>query len=132
LTLPQVISLTDQAATLGCRIFALTGGEPLVHPQFAAIIDHLLTNKDNHVAVLTNGMLLHRFAKELQHWPKTNFHLQISIDGLEKEHDSLRRQGAFNKLVKELHFLHQHNIPFTLSMCVTDANVVAHCTAGQH
>ena len=67
LSLQQVVSLTDQAANLGCRIFALTGGEPLVHPQFTAIIDHLLASKDNHVAVLTNGMLLHRFGKELQH-----------------------------------------------------------------
>jgi len=124
LSLQQVVSLTDQVANLGCRIFALTGGEPLVHPQFTAIVDHLLASKDNHVAVLTNGMLLHRFGKELQHWPKTNFHLQISIDGLEKEHDHLRGEGAFNKLMQELHFLHQQNIAFTLSMCVTEANVL--------
>lgn len=123
LSLQQVVSLTNQAADLGCTIFALTGGEPLVHPQFTKIIDHLLANEDNHVAVLTNGMLLHRLTKELQHWPKTNFHLQISIDGLEKEHDRLRGQGSFNKLLQELHFLQQQNMPYTLSMCVTEANV---------
>ncbi|HIE07065.1 MAG TPA: methyltransferase domain-containing protein [Desulfarculaceae bacterium] len=123
LSLQQIISLTDQAASLGCRVFALTGGEPLVHPQFSLVIDHLLANKDHHVAVLTNGMLWHRFEKELQYWPKNNLHLQISIDGLEEEHDRLRGEGSFKKLRHELNFLRQQNMPFTLSMCVTKSNV---------
>ena len=123
LSLSQVAFLADQAAALGCRIFALTGGEPLTHPQFSAIVDHLLADDDHHLAVLTNGVLLHRFKKELLRWPTTNFHLQISIDGLKKEHDTLRGQGAFDTLMRELHFLHRRHIPFTLSMCVTDANV---------
>ncbi len=123
LSLAEIISLTDQAANLGCRVFALTGGEPLVHPQFAAIIDHLLADPERHVAVLTNGMLWHNFTKELKSWPKDNLHLQISIDGLEKEHDHLRGAGSFKKLGHEFHLLRQQNMPFTLSMCVTESNV---------
>ena len=31
----RVLALADEAAALGCRVFALTGGEPLVHPEFS-------------------------------------------------------------------------------------------------
>ena len=119
----QIFPLADEAAALGCRVFALTGGEPLVHPHFAAIVNHLLSGPEIHVAVLTNGMLLRRYADDLAHWPATNFHLQISIDGIGATHDRFRGQGAFDRLMEELLWLNSQSIPFTLSMCVTDDNL---------
>jgi len=87
LSIEQIIPLADEAAALGCQVFALTGGEPLVHPHFATIVNHLLSGPEIHVAVLTNVILLRRYADDLSHWPATNFHLQISIDGIGATHD---------------------------------------------
>ena len=58
----RVLALADEAAALGCRVFALTGGEPLVHPEFPQIVNHLLRYDNSHVVVLTNGLLLQHYA----------------------------------------------------------------------
>jgi MoaA/NifB/PqqE/SkfB family radical SAM enzyme/SAM-dependent methyltransferase len=119
----KVLAIADQAAALGCRVFALTGGEPFVHPEFPAIVDGLLAHESSHVAVLTNGTLLRRHAKALRRWPDKAFHLQISVDGLRENHDRIRGEGAFDRLGETLGWLKGEGIPYTLSMCVVKENV---------
>ena len=120
---PQVLSLAREAAALGCRVFALTGGEPLVHPDFARIVEHLLTLANSHVVVLTNGLNLMDYAKAISGWPQDRFHLQISVDGSPPYHDRLRGPGAYQALIKQLEWLRRQNRTFTLAMCVQAGNV---------
>lgn len=120
---PRVLALADEAAALGCRVFALTGGEPLVHPDFAGIVGHLLGYDNCHVAVLTNGLLLSQYAREMEGWPPERFHLQISLDGSPEPHDQMRGSGAYKALITQLEWLHRQQRTFTLSMCVDAANV---------
>jgi MoaA/NifB/PqqE/SkfB family radical SAM enzyme/SAM-dependent methyltransferase len=117
-----VFHVADEAHELGCRVFALTGGEPFVHPAFTSIINKLLLYPDTHVVVLTNGMNIQRQLKD-QQWDFDRFHLQISLDGLRENHDRTRGSGAFDKLSSTLHELTSAIIPFTLSMCVDSKNV---------
>jgi len=119
----RILELAAQAQDLGCRVFALTGGEPLVHPEFEAIVDSLLGYKDAHVVVLTNGTLLKDYARALARWPADRFHLQISVDGLGQNHDRIRGRGAFEALAPQLAWLKSRDLAFTLSMCVTAENV---------
>ena len=119
----RVREIASQAATLGCRVFALTGGEPLVHPDFESIVESLLGYDDAHVVVLTNGTLLRNYAGALARWPADRLHLQISVDGLGPRHDRVRGQGAFETLAFQLAWLKSRNLAFTLSMCVTAENV---------
>jgi MoaA/NifB/PqqE/SkfB family radical SAM enzyme/SAM-dependent methyltransferase len=118
----EIIRRVDEASALGCRVFALTGGEPFVHPQFDTIVRHILADPSHHVAVLTNGMTLSRQLAEVD-WDRQRFHLQISVDGLPERHDSLRGAGMFARLQQQLDWLRQHQFPFTLSMCVEQDNV---------
>jgi len=117
----RVLEIAGQAVDLGCTVFALTGGEPLVHEEFEAIVDGLLAFEGCHVAVLTNGNLLRRHAGALDRWPWDRFHLQVSIDGLGPSHDALRGEHAFKKLTEQLRWLDSRGFPFTASMCVTRA-----------
>ncbi len=119
----RVLSLAAQARALGARIFALTGGEPFVHPEFPAIIDHLLDYAEAHVVVLTNALLLPRHAEGLARWPGNRLHLQISLDGSEAQHDRIRGAGSFAALAEVLRWLREGGRTFTLSMCVTRENV---------
>jgi MoaA/NifB/PqqE/SkfB family radical SAM enzyme/SAM-dependent methyltransferase len=119
----SIRELAVQARDLGCRVFALTGGEPLVHPEFAAIVDFLLADAAAHVVVLSNGTLVRDYAAALRRWPRERFHLQISVDGLGTNHDSMRGRGAFAALQDNLAWLRAQNLAFTLSMCVTADNV---------
>ncbi|MEZ4484926.1 MAG: DUF5714 domain-containing protein [Syntrophotaleaceae bacterium] len=118
----RVQELAAEALDAGCRIFALTGGEPLVHPGFRPIVEQLLQPGQTHVAVLTNGLLLRQQLAEVD-WDFERLHLQISVDGLQGAHDRLRGPGAFGRLRAELAWLRQRKIPFTLSMCVTADNL---------
>ncbi|MEJ2225804.1 MAG: DUF5714 domain-containing protein [Syntrophobacterales bacterium] len=122
LAAPRVKDIATQAAALGCRVFALTGGEPLVYPDFTEIVDYLLGFDQSHVLVLTNGTLLKNFAHHLARWPQDRFHLQVSLDGQEENHDRLRGQGAFAALRENLAWLKTQARTCTLSMCVTNAN----------
>ncbi len=115
--------LAAEAAGLGCRVFALTGGEPLFHPEFEAIVDHLLGYAGAHVVVLTNATLLKEYAGALGRWPVDRFHLQVSLDGLEKNHDHIRGKGSFARLRDNVGWLKSRRFPYTLSICVTAQNV---------
>ncbi|MBN2808771.1 MAG: methyltransferase domain-containing protein [Deltaproteobacteria bacterium] len=117
-----VQQISRQAYGLGVRIFALSGGEPTLHPDFSAIIDTLLAQTDTHVVVLTNGLRLKAMAPELARWPKQRFHLQVSLDGLEQEHDQMRGAGAFKTLAATLDWLKEQKIAVTLACCLTRNN----------
>ena len=122
LPVERILQLASEAAELGCRVFALTGGEPFVHRDIAAIVDGLLSHDGAHVVVLTNGLLLRRFELELARWPSERFHLQISVDGMHANHDALRGQGAFARLERELVWLSHRTVPYTVSMCAGKHN----------
>ena len=119
----EVLRRIQEAYELGCRVFALTGGEPFIHPGFIAIVDTILKHPETHVAVLTNGSCLEKNEEALLRWGSKRFHLQISVDGLPPQHDAVRGQGAFDTLTKQTDVLRRNEFPFTVSMCVDAANV---------
>ncbi len=118
----RALELVAQARALGCRVFALTGGEPLVHPGFATIVEGILQDPEAHVVCLTNGLLLEHNADDLLRWPSDRFHLQISLDGIGETHDQVRGAGAFERLLVQLRWLRQQERPFTMSMGVRAQN----------
>lgn len=120
LSLPLVRQHIDAALALGCRMFALTGGEPLTHPDFVAIVEHILKQPDCQVAILTNGLLASERLPD--QWPRTRVSLQISLDGVPEHHDRLRGNGSFERLQQQLLQLRSAGWQFTLSCCVTREN----------
>ncbi|RNA64176.1 methyltransferase domain-containing protein [Prosthecochloris sp. ZM_2] len=118
----RVLELGREAWQNGCRLFALTGGEPLVHRDIRKILQGLLDLEGSHVVILTNGLLAGTLVKEFSEY-RDRLHLQISIDGLERHHDLLRGDGAFSKLDDVLRDLRTQQVPCTLSMCVTRQNM---------
>ncbi len=119
-SLKQLTRYVDDAAEQGCRLFALTGGEPLFHPDFTALIENILAIPDSRIAILTNGLLLEKVF--LSSWPRKRIHLQISLDGRPEHHESLRGKRSFNRVEQQLNWLRREGWPFTLSCCVTSGN----------
>jgi len=118
----RLLEVAGQASSLGCTIFALSGGEPFVHKEFETIVDGLLALDDARVAVLTNGLLLDKRERALDRWPSDRFHLQISVDGTRRTHDGVRGERSFERLEPQLRKLGSRGSPFTLSMCVMEEN----------
>uniref|UniRef100_I2PWP4 Putative Fe-S oxidoreductase n=1 Tax=Desulfovibrio sp. U5L TaxID=596152 RepID=I2PWP4_9BACT len=112
-----------EARNLGCRVFALTGGEPFLHPGFEALLDAALEDPGAHVVVLTNGTGFDAARPALGRWPRDRLHFQVSCDGLEARHDALRGPGAFGRLLIDLGLARQLGYPVTLSFCPTRDNL---------
>lgn len=80
----------------GLRVL-ITGGEPLLHPEFEKINDFV---KDLAIRkiLFTNGLLLNdKILKNLN-----VEEIQISLDGMKRGHETLRGQGTFDKTLKAI------------------------------
>ncbi|MCK4838040.1 MAG: methyltransferase domain-containing protein, partial [Desulfobulbaceae bacterium] len=113
----------SEAKALGSNLFYFTGGEPFVYPDFPETIRNLLKDPEVHVVILTNGLLINKHLALLTELPKERLHLQISLDGLEEHHDSLRGPGTFKQLMTVLDILNEHHFSLTLSVAVNKINV---------
>jgi radical SAM protein with 4Fe4S-binding SPASM domain len=78
----------------GLRVL-ITGGEPLIHSRFKEL-NEMLPEFLFRKVLFTNGLLLDRRMTKMLHVDE----IQISIDGLEEAHDSLRGRGAFRSAME--------------------------------
>jgi len=117
------LSRIAEARELGCRVFALTGGEPFRHPGLPALLDAILADPAAHAVVLTNGTGFSDRAAWLEGRPRDRLHFQVSCDGLAPRHDALRGPGAFARLRDDLARARALGFAVTLSFCPTRANV---------
>lgn len=118
----KLLSIAKEGYEMGCRVFALTGGEPFIHDEIKQIIDGLLRLDKSHVVILTNGMnLIERLSENS--YDSERFHLQISVDGLKERHDMIRGKNTFEKLEENLKWLGKKRMPFTISMSVNRENM---------
>ncbi len=109
----ELISYLDQAIKSGLRIVSITGGEPMLHPDFERFVRHCYENKVL-VSVNTNGILV---KKKIDFLKKYCYQVVISIDGLEDEHDYHRGKGSFQIAKEALDILQKHSIK-THATCV--------------
>ena len=79
----------------------LWGGEPLVYPEFKAIVEYLKANQFQS-SLITNGVLIDRFADLIRDNFKTVY---ISIDGPREIHDRIRGYGVFDKVAANVKLL---------------------------
>jgi len=98
ITIEDIKHIADQADELGFAQFVISGGEPLIYPNFDEIVKAIDPQKF-YITTDTNGWYLD--------WKRTK-HLksigvdkvQVSIDSLDREiHDKFRgREGSWNWL----------------------------------
>jgi radical SAM protein with 4Fe4S-binding SPASM domain len=94
-----------------------TGGDPMLRPDFFQLLDYAKERKI-YVGILgnPNHITLSSARKLRQHGVKR---YQISIDGMEETHDSLRQKGSFNDSLRALEVLKEagimENVMFSLS-----------------
>jgi len=101
----------------GLRVM-ITGGEPLLHSKFEEI-NEILTDFFVRKVLFTNGVLLNK--KTIKNL-KTD-EIQISIDGLEDAHDSLRGEGSFKSAMKGVKLSLDSGFDVSISTMVHSKNV---------
>jgi MoaA/NifB/PqqE/SkfB family radical SAM enzyme/SAM-dependent methyltransferase len=123
LSAEQILRAAEEAYALGCRLILLTGGEPLMHPEWPMLCERLLAFPEMRVAVLSNGLLLPRHLETLRKLDLTRLHFQISLDGSEERHDELRGQGTHAQTLAAILQAKSVGISCSAVMAVNPTNV---------
>lgn len=102
---------------------ALTGGEPTLHPQFADIVQ-LVMSHGYPLGFVTNGWNFQQLWNVLQRYTDLLGPVTLGLDGAsEATHDALRRRpGSFRRLMQAISMCTFQGIPVHLNMVVTRAN----------
>jgi radical SAM protein with 4Fe4S-binding SPASM domain len=97
LSLEEAYRVADALAELRCERVTLSGGEPTLHPDWHHI-GRRLTDRGVGVNIISNGMTWdEEQLARARHAGLTN--LGFSLDGLEPEHDQVRRKGSFARVL---------------------------------
>ncbi len=116
------IGLNDEAGGKTPCHLSLTGGEPFARPDFFEILD--LAAKDRPLfrfSILTNGTLITAsHAAKLKSLAPS--FVQISVDGPEEIHDSIRGKGSYRKAVDGAQHLIREKIPVSFSFTLHRQN----------
>lgn len=102
---------------------AITGGEPLLHPDFNKIVN-ILEKKSFNWSLATNGLLL--TSKDIDLLIKNNCTaITISLDGNEKTHEIQRKKkGVFKKVIGVIEMLIEKRFPLIyITATIHDDNI---------
>lgn len=89
-------------------MMTITGGDPMLHPEFWAILEYIHFN-DIPLVILGNPFhLTSENLCRLRDLGVVSF--QLSIDGLERTHDMLRKPGSFQATLEAIRLINQSGI----------------------
>ena len=138
LSFQEIHTFLTEAVQLmkGRREVVITGGEPLLRADIFDILQICHNLKFKRILFLTNGTLLTqktgKILKELnekiemQNTPETlvqRLHVQVSIDGAETTHDSIRGKTSWKKAVQGITILKDNDITTTIGMVLNNRNI---------
>ena len=116
LTTKQIFSIIDEAREAKVKLFAITGGEPLLREDCLEILS--FSSKRVKTSLATNGVLINEQTACIL--ADLDLTLQISLDGPnEFIHDYLRGQGSFAKTMKAIELLNKRGVGEKIAFCVT-------------
>jgi radical SAM protein with 4Fe4S-binding SPASM domain len=118
LPLPSILAALDEFQRMqGLRVL-LTGGEPLMHPEFAALNERLPEFALRFV-LFSNGLLLTPTVMR-----GLNVHeVQISIDGMREGHEALRGEGTYDRTIAVVRGALDAGIAVSVSTMVHSRNL---------
>lgn len=124
LTTEKVMDIIDQLKSIKVGYVYILGGEPLMRPDFAALLEYF-SKLDIPLMLNTNGWFVdHAWVARLS---KSSLrHLRFSIDGASPEtHDAFRRMpGSFERVVKGIMLCREAGISaISCSFTMTKENI---------
>ena len=97
LTTEEALDLCDQLGDIGLEYITISGGEPLLRPDWNLIVERLIKNKVR-VSIITNGYYILKNRKKFYPFKHYMGHIAVSIDGLRETHDYIRQtRGSFDQ-----------------------------------
>ena len=116
MTADEIVTIAQTFVDLGVTKIRLTGGEPLVRKDAAAIIQRL-GKLGVELTLTTNGILVHDFIETFKEAGITM--LNVSIDSLKKDKfNQITRRNYFDKLWENLELLDANKFQVKLNVVV--------------
>jgi len=117
LSVKQIQKILEEFEQMqGLRIL-ITGGEPLLHSKFEEV-NEMLPQFSVRKVLFTNGLLLKERIKKLN-----VEEIQVSIDGLEDAHDSLRGKGTFKAAMQAVNLSLDYGFHVSIATMVHPGNL---------
>ncbi|MFH1912657.1 MAG: radical SAM protein [Pseudomonadota bacterium] len=117
-TKDEICRIIDDFYDLGTRLIFLLGGEPLVHKDIDAIVDHIV-DKGIYLQILTNGVLIKDHVSTLK---KANA-ICVSLDGREEINDSMRGKNVYKRSVHGILKAKEAGIPTRVHAVISRHNL---------
>ncbi|MGL5684063.1 MAG: radical SAM/SPASM domain protein, ACGX system [Marinifilaceae bacterium] len=125
MTLPSMKKVIDACKTM-CKksgrdpYFYITGGDPILHPQFWELAELMKNNKLPY-AILGNPFhLTDEVCERLRNTGCVKY--QLSLDGLQETHDSIRRPGSYKETLAAIAPLKRAGITVAIMATVSKLN----------
>lgn len=120
LSFQEIIQIVTEARRMGCQAWALSGGEPMLRPDFAEIFDYI-TRKSVHYRLNTNGTLITPSLARLLARPGNKM---VALYGATAEvHDAVTRTpGSFEAMMRGVAYLREAGAGFCVQIIPMRAN----------
>ncbi len=121
LSTDEGIQLLDDLAGFGSPVVLFSGGEPLIRPNILKLIQHA-TVSGMRAVLSTNGTLIDEsVATKLKDIGLS--YVGISLDGLERVHDSFRGvKGTFERVLRAIHYCQTVGLKVGLRFTINKRN----------
>lgn len=115
----ECFSLCEDLAELGCNDVSLMGGEPFLRGDWVSVAQ-CIKDLGMNLNFVSNGVILDRYiSKVAKLGPKV---VGISLDGMEKVHESVRGKGTWKKTLNAIELLRGKGIQTTIITTVSKLN----------
>lgn len=121
LSFDEIKDIVLEANSLGCKTWNISGGEPMVHPEFIRIFDFITSNSLNGYGLNTNGTLITPDIAELMR--RKGLKMIALYGATEEIYDKVTRHpGGFQKLLKGISLLQKAEVNFVMQLIPMKAN----------
>ena len=120
LALDEIRGIVEEARSLGCREWTISGGEPMLRPDFPEIFDYVVSRSAGYT-LITNGTLITPAIARLLKRPGSKL---VSLYGATADvHDGItRRVGSFQELAQGISHLRSAGTAFTVQIVPMKGN----------
>lgn len=121
--LDEIETVCKKLHEYSTRMIFVSGGEPLIRKDIVEVV-RLIKKYIPIITINTNGLLLNRELLEELIDAGVNY-FQVSLDGLEEEHEKIRGEGTFKKTIENMKLIceYKDKVRLHVSSVVSKLNI---------